>query len=69
MIYNKSGDPLLTISEALRIIEKSEGEEGKFETLVEGHQYVVDNKIYPEIVKKDTGYYKASQLGVKSIDD
>ena len=23
----------------------------------------------PEIVKKDTGYYKASQLGVKSIDD
>ncbi|MGP5096158.1 hypothetical protein [Staphylococcus equorum] len=71
MLFNKSGDPLLTISEAKKIIDKSgdEEKEGKFETIVEGHQYVVDNNIYPEVVSKDTGYYKASQLGIKNIDD
>lgn len=69
MLFNKSGDPLLTISEAKKIIDKSEEGEGNFETIVEGHQYVVDNKIYPEIVSKDTGYYKASQLGITNIDD
>ncbi|BBD87541.1 hypothetical protein [Staphylococcus argenteus] len=69
MIFNKSGDPLLTIADAKKIIDKSEGTEGKFETIVEGHHYVVDNGIYPEVVDKNVGYYKASQLGIKSVED
>ena len=52
-----------------KIIDKSEGTEGKFETIVEGHHYVVDNGIYPEVVDKNVGYYKASQLGIKSVED
>ncbi|HDF3152083.1 MULTISPECIES: hypothetical protein [Staphylococcus] len=69
MLFNKSGDPLITISEAKKIIDKSEETQGYFETIVEGHQYVVDKKIYPEVVSKDIGYYKASQLGVTNIED
>ena len=71
MLFDKSGEPLLTISEAKKIRDKSSDEEkeGNFETIVEGHQYVVDNNIYPEVVSKDTGYYKASQLGISNIED
>lgn len=69
MIYNKQGYPLITISEAKKIIDKSDGEEGNFDTITEGFKYVVDNNIYPEIVNKDTAYYKASQLGISEVED
>ncbi len=69
MIFNKEGEPLLTISEAKKISDKSGGEQGHFDTIVEGARYVVDKKIYPEIINKDTNYYKAKSLGIDTIDE
>ena len=62
MLYNKQGDPLITISEA-----QKKGSD-KFDNVSSGHVLVVDSKIYPEITSKDTAYYKAQDLGVDEED-
>lgn len=62
MLFNKNGDALITISEATK-----KGSD-KFDNISSGHVLVVDSKLYPEIVNKDTAYYKADDLGVDPED-
>lgn len=62
MLFNKNGDALITISEA---VKKGTGD---FDNISSGHAHVVDSKLYPEIMNKDTAYYKANDLGVDPED-
>ncbi|WP_275112500.1 hypothetical protein [Staphylococcus aureus] len=40
-----------------------------FDSEVEGYQYVIDNNIYPEVIDKDTLYFKAHQLGIRYVEE
>lgn len=69
VIYNKQGDQLLKISEAVKIAKKNEEIQLNFDSEVEGYQYVIDNNIYPEVIDKDTLYFKAHQLGIRYVEE